>query len=177
VCAAAPAVAPAQLAKAVEAMGAGEIMLNAIDMDGTGQVRACVRACVRCAPHARAHARVLPLLVLLALLLCQVRHHKTHTHHTHTHAHTRTHAHRLFTRAHGNAPQQGFDLPLIEAVSSAVSIPVIASSGAGAPSHFTEVFRGTKASAALAAGIFHRQEVAISEVKHHMAENALPTRV
>lgn len=72
---------------------------------------------------------------------------------------------------------QGFDLDLVEAVSSAVSIPVIASSGAGNPSHFTDVFKGTAASAALAAGIFHRKEVSISEVKGHMAESGLPTRL
>jgi glutamine amidotransferase/cyclase len=40
-----------------------------------------------------------------------------------------------------------------------------------------QVFRATKASAALAAGIFHRSEVGIDEVKHHMATNQLPTRV
>jgi imidazole glycerol-phosphate synthase len=72
---------------------------------------------------------------------------------------------------------QGFDLELVQAVAQAVTIPVIASSGAGAPQHFTEVFKGTKASAALAAGIFHRNEVSIAEVKHHMVESGLPTRV
>lgn len=71
---------------------------------------------------------------------------------------------------------QGFDLDLVQAVSTAVSIPVIASSGAGAPEHFVEVFDGTAASAALAAGIFHRQEVAIGDVKAHMAASGVPTR-
>jgi glutamine amidotransferase/cyclase len=60
---------------------------------------------------------------------------------------------------------QGFDLELIAQVKAAVSIPVIASSGAGKASHFPEVFQATGADAALAAGIFHRREVAISEVK------------
>lgn len=54
---------------------------------------------------------------------------------------------------------KGFDIDLIKLISDAVSIPVIASSGAGAVEHFTEVFRETNASAALAAGIFHRKEV------------------
>lgn len=72
---------------------------------------------------------------------------------------------------------QGFDLELVEAVAAAVSIPVIASSGAGAPEHFSAVFEGTQASAALAAGIFHRKEVAIGEVKQHMAAAGLPTRL
>lgn len=59
----------------------------------------------------------------------------------------------------------GFDLELINLVKNAVSIPVIASSGAGSANDFVIVFKETKADAALAAGIFHRQEVAISEVK------------
>ena len=61
---------------------------------------------------------------------------------------------------------QGFDLDLVEAVSSAVSIPVIASSGAGEPGHFSDVFSSTGASAALAAGIFHRKEVSILSLIH-----------
>jgi glutamine amidotransferase/cyclase len=59
----------------------------------------------------------------------------------------------------------GFDIELINAVKSAVRIPVIASSGAGKPDHFYQVFTATHAEAALAAGIFHRNEVPISSVK------------
>jgi hypothetical protein len=55
----------------------------------------------------------------------------------------------------------GFDIDLVKMVSDAVTIPVIASSGAGAVKHFSEVFEKTNASAALAAGIFHRREVLI----------------
>ena len=62
----------------------------------------------------------------------------------------------------------GFDLELINAVRSAVTIPVIASSGAGCAEHFHEVFTRTKAEAALAAGIFHRKEVPIGEVKAYL---------
>jgi glutamine amidotransferase/cyclase len=62
----------------------------------------------------------------------------------------------------------GFDLELINAVKKAVSIPVIASSGAGCAEHFYEVFTQTGAESALAAGIFHRREVAISEVKGYL---------
>ena len=96
-----------ELAVAVEALGAGEILLNCIDRDGAGN---------------------------------------------------------------------GFDLELVDMVTEAVGIPVIASSGAGAPEHFTEVFEKTGASAALAAGIFHRQEVEISSVKQGMLESGLSTR-
>ncbi len=62
----------------------------------------------------------------------------------------------------------GFDLELVRAVTGAVSIPVIASSGAGAVEHFHEVFTATRAEAALAAGIFHRREVPIVEVKRYL---------
>jgi len=71
----------------------------------------------------------------------------------------------------------GFDVELVAAVSEAVSIPVIASSGAGKPEHFSEVFARTCASAALAAGIFHRREVPIAAVKAHMAAAGIPTRI
>ena len=59
----------------------------------------------------------------------------------------------------------GFDLELITLVKESVSIPVIASSGAGKAAHFVAVFEQTSADAALAAGIFHRREVSIEEVK------------
>ena len=64
----------------------------------------------------------------------------------------------------------GFDIELINAVRSAVTIPVIASSGAGNSEHFLEVFTQTKAEAALAAGIFHRKEVPIGKVKDFLKD-------
>jgi glutamine amidotransferase/cyclase len=70
----------------------------------------------------------------------------------------------------------GFDLELIEQVRQAVSIPVIASSGAGKPSHFVEVFQQTDVEAALAAGIFHRREVSIDAVKESMKLSGIETR-
>ncbi|PQP35402.1 imidazole glycerol phosphate synthase HisHF [Desulfobacteraceae bacterium SEEP-SAG9] len=62
----------------------------------------------------------------------------------------------------------GFDIELINAVKKVVSIPVIASSGAGCVEHFYEVFTQTDAESALAAGIFHRNEVAIVAVKNYL---------
>jgi glutamine amidotransferase/cyclase len=62
----------------------------------------------------------------------------------------------------------GFDLELIRAVKQAVSIPVIASSGAGCVEHFQQVFSQTEVEAALAAGIFHRGDVPIADVKSHL---------
>jgi len=94
------------LAKACEELGAGEILLNCIDRDGTNS---------------------------------------------------------------------GFDLELINAVKKAVTIPVIASSGAGSAYHFEEVFTRTEAEAALAAGIFHRREVSIAQVKGHL-KGKVPVR-
>ncbi|XP_050216623.1 imidazole glycerol phosphate synthase hisHF, chloroplastic isoform X2 [Mercurialis annua] len=97
-----------ELAKAVEELGAGEILLNCIDCDGQGK---------------------------------------------------------------------GFDTDLIKLISDAVSIPVIASSGAGAVEHFTEVFSKTNASAALAAGIFHRKEVPVQSVKEHLLKEGIEVRI
>ena len=71
---------------------------------------------------------------------------------------------------------EGFDLELVSLIADSVNIPVIASSGAGNSRHFVEVFQGTNASAALAAGIFHREEVRIVEIKEDMNESGIPTR-
>lgn len=97
-----------ELAKAVEELGAGEILLNCIDCDGQGK---------------------------------------------------------------------GFDIDLIKMISDAVNIPVIASSGAGAVEHFSDVFSKTNASAALAAGIFHRKEVPIRSVKEHLLKEGIEVRI
>ncbi|MFA5904436.1 MAG: imidazole glycerol phosphate synthase subunit HisF [Desulfobacula sp.] len=96
------------LAKACEELGAGEILLNCIDKDGTNS---------------------------------------------------------------------GFDLELINAVKKAVSIPVIASSGAGCEDHFAKVFETTDAEAALAAGIFHRKEVPILQLKNYLLNLDIPVRL
>jgi glutamine amidotransferase/cyclase len=70
----------------------------------------------------------------------------------------------------------GFDIELVKAVKQAVSIPVIASSGAGHVDHFREVFERTDAEAALAAGIFHRKEVPIADVKSHLMKHHIDVR-
>ncbi|RKU49542.1 Histidine biosynthesis bifunctional protein hisB [Coniochaeta pulveracea] len=96
-----------ELTRAVEAMGAGEILLNCIDKDGTNS---------------------------------------------------------------------GFDLELIRQVKEAIKIPVIASSGAGNPGHFEEVFQKTTTDAALGAGMFHRGEYTVQQVKDYLAEKGLVVR-
>ncbi len=70
----------------------------------------------------------------------------------------------------------GFDLELVNAVKKAVTIPVIASSGAGCEDHFVDVFENTRAEAALAAGIFHRREVPIKSVKDHLGQHNIEVR-
>ena len=70
----------------------------------------------------------------------------------------------------------GFDHELITMVRQAVSIPVIASSGAGSVDHFSAVFAETDAEAALAAGIFHRREVPIASVKEHLLQQGVEVR-
>ena len=72
--------------------------------------------------------------------------------------------------------EKGFDIELVKHVREAVSIPVIASSGAGKVEHFSEVFEKTDVEAALAAGIFHREEVPIEAVKEHMREKGIERR-
>ncbi|GME76340.1 unnamed protein product [Ambrosiozyma monospora] len=71
----------------------------------------------------------------------------------------------------------GYDFELINQIKSAVSIPVIASSGAGKPVHFEEVFKNTKADAALGAGMFHRGEYTVKDVKTYMREHGLLVRI
>ena len=71
----------------------------------------------------------------------------------------------------------GYDIELINHVKSAVSIPVIASSGAGCVEHFYEVFTKTDVEAALAAGIFHRGEVSIQEVKEYLKKRGVEVRL
>ncbi|CAA21905.3 imidazoleglycerol-phosphate synthase His4 [Schizosaccharomyces pombe] len=63
----------------------------------------------------------------------------------------------------------GYDIELVRLVKNSVNIPVIASSGAGIPQHFEEVFKETDCDAALAAGIFHRQTCRIEDVKEYLA--------
>ncbi|ROV89000.1 hypothetical protein VSDG_08760 [Cytospora chrysosperma] len=70
----------------------------------------------------------------------------------------------------------GFDLELIRQVKAAVKIPVIASSGAGNPGHFEEVFAETTTDAALGAGMFHRGEYTVKDVKEFLAKKGLAVR-
>ncbi len=73
--------------------------------------------------------------------------------------------------------KDGYDLEVTAAVSEAVSIPVVASGGAGRPEHLAEAILVGKADAALAASIFHFGEYTIRETKHVMAARGIPVRL
>ena len=83
----------------------------------------------------------------------------------------------LLTSIDRDGTRAGFDCPLTSAVSSAVSIPVIASGGAGTFAHFLDVFTEGKADAALAASVFHYSEHAVSELKQFLKDQGVPTRL
>ena len=74
--------------------------------------------------------------------------------------------------------KKGFDLEMLRAVSEIVSVPVIASGGAGCIEDFIRLFKTLpKVDAGLAASIFHFGEVSIAELKKEMKRNAIPTRI
>ena len=73
--------------------------------------------------------------------------------------------------------KEGYDIPLMSAVSETVSTPLIASSGCGSPEHAYEVFTEADADAALAASIFHFDEYSIRETKEYLAEKGVPVRL
>ena len=75
----------------------------------------------------------------------------------------------LLTSMDCDGTQDGYEIQLTRAVTEAVSIPVIASSGAGSAAHFYDVFTATEAESALAAGIFHRGEVPLGDVKKYLS--------
>jgi cyclase len=72
--------------------------------------------------------------------------------------------------------QSGFDCELVRAVTEAVSIPVIASGGAGSERHFVDVFRDGHADAALAASIFHFGIENIAQLKRDLLDAGIPVR-
>ena len=83
----------------------------------------------------------------------------------------------LLTSMDCDGTRNGFDCPLTSAVAQAVSIPVIASGGAGTPAHFTEVFQAGHADAALAASIFHFGIHDVRELKAKLEADGIPVRL
>jgi cyclase len=82
----------------------------------------------------------------------------------------------LVTSMDRDGTRAGFDCALTGAIADAVSVPVIASGGAGAPEHFAEVFTAGRADAALAASIFHYGVRGIAELKVWLAARGIPVR-
>ncbi len=83
----------------------------------------------------------------------------------------------LLTSMDKDGTKSGFDLPMLQAVAEVVSVPIIASGGAGSLEHIVQVFQETPVTGALAASIFHYGEVSIKETKEAMAQAGLEVRL
>jgi cyclase len=82
----------------------------------------------------------------------------------------------LLTSMDCDGTQDGYEVQLTRAVAEAVSIPVIASGGAGKPEHFHQVLTEGRADAALAASLFHYRQLSIGQVKDYLAQREVPVR-
>lgn len=83
----------------------------------------------------------------------------------------------LFTSMNHDGVKQGFANDALRVLSESLSIPVIASGGAGKMEHFKDVFTEGKADAALAASIFHFHEIAIPDLKNYLKKEGIPMRI
>jgi len=83
----------------------------------------------------------------------------------------------LLTSMDRDGAKIGYDIPLLKAVTGAVTVPVIASGGAGTTEHLVEAARDGHAAAVLAASIFHFGEISIGEAKRAMARAGIPVRL
>jgi cyclase len=83
----------------------------------------------------------------------------------------------LLTSMDRDGAKIGYDIPLLKAVTGAVTVPVIASGGAGKTEHLVEAARDGHAAAVLAASIFHFGEISIGEAKRAMADAGIPVRL
>ena len=83
----------------------------------------------------------------------------------------------LLTSITHDGVKQGFALDITRAVSRAVSVPVIASGGAGTADHFVDAFKVGEADAALAASMFHFGEISVGALKRHLAASGIEVRL
>lgn len=83
----------------------------------------------------------------------------------------------VLTSMDADGTRDGYDLEITRAVADAVSIPVVASGGAGSPEHLFKALTDGHASAALAASIFHFGKYSIPETKRYLAERGVPVRM
>ena len=82
----------------------------------------------------------------------------------------------LLTSMNGDGTQEGYDIPLTRAISEAVTIPVIASGGAGNLEHFAEALSSGGADAVLAASLFHYRQLSIAQVKQYLHAQGFAVR-
>ena len=82
----------------------------------------------------------------------------------------------LLTSMDCDGVKQGYDIELTRTIAENVSIPVIASGGAGSKEHFYEALTEGKADAALAASLFHYKELEISDLKDYLAQRGVSVR-
>lgn len=73
--------------------------------------------------------------------------------------------------------RQGFDIEMLRAISANISVPIVASGGAGCKEDFLEMFRAGVADAGLAASIFHKKELSIHDLKAFLSENGISVRI
>lgn len=83
----------------------------------------------------------------------------------------------LFTSMNHDGTKNGFACEELARISNMISIPVIASGGAGKPEHFLEAFTKGKADAALAASVFHFKDIEIRDLKNYLAQQQIPVRL
>ncbi|MBR2742045.1 MAG: imidazole glycerol phosphate synthase subunit HisF [Clostridia bacterium] len=83
----------------------------------------------------------------------------------------------LLTSMDCDGTKAGYDIELTRAIADAVSIPVIASGGAGTMEHFKEALTDAKADAALAASLFHYKEMEIMDLKRYLKDAGVPVRI
>lgn len=83
----------------------------------------------------------------------------------------------LLTSMDCDGTKNGYDLELTRAIADSVSIPVIASGGAGTKEHFCEALTEGGADAALAASLFHYKELEIMDLKRYLSEKGVPVRI
>lgn len=82
----------------------------------------------------------------------------------------------MLTSMNADGTKNGYDIEMTRALCDTVDIPVIASGGCGSLAHFSDVFEQTGADAALAASLFHYNELTIGQVKNHLESRQIPVR-
>jgi len=83
----------------------------------------------------------------------------------------------LFTSMNHDGAKKGYAIEALDHLSQILTIPVIASGGAGKTDHFAELFRNTGVDAALAASVFHYQEIDIPQMKRYLSQQGIEVRI